>query len=322
MRFLFFAVTSMIYLECFLYSRAAVVWASRDLRYVRFYGFDNISANSSSKDLGPSVQQLISLFLLIIVNSLTLFMVGITFIRALYALCTNVSTIESWEIERHEQLLRRAKVLGGYLEGPDGSRVRIRRHEFPFDIGIARNMAAVMDSSNPISWLFPLARTPTSSGVTFETNGFEEPGAQWPPPDPDRMPRLQRNSEAMEAFVAQHHGLSNGQEIQAFRKRQQEDHDRRQGTMSLQRRKPFHIRYGSATSSFSETDDFDGSDDCSVSESGEEGWQDSGGNRLKDYGVDQDIEFYDEDDMPLAELLRKRQEQRGSVELSPTHQDR
>lgn len=35
MRFLFYAVASMTYLEGLLYDRAAVVWHSRDLRYVR-----------------------------------------------------------------------------------------------------------------------------------------------------------------------------------------------------------------------------------------------------------------------------------------------
>ena len=47
-------------------------------------------------------------------------------------------------------------------------------------------------------------------------------------------------------------------------------------------------------------------------DSGEEGWQDSDGNRLKDYGVDEDVEFYDEEDsVPIAELLRQRREGRA-----------
>lgn len=260
------------------------------------------------KDLGPTVSQMISLFMLIIVNSLTLFMVGITFFRACYALVCNVSTIESWEIERHEQLLRRAKVLGGYLDGPDGSRIRIRRQEFPFDIGMIRNTAVGMGSKNPLSWIFPLARTPATSGTVFETNGFEEPGTSWPPPDPDRMPRFQRNDEAIETFEIQHNGLSNDQEKAAFQLRQQKDYSRRKDPRDVQRRKPFHARYGSTSSSPAGSEV---SDEDNMTDSGEEGWQDSGGNRLKDYGVDEDVEFYDEDDIPLAELLRKRQEIRS-----------
>jgi len=59
-----------------------------------------------------------------------------------------MTTIEGWEIERHETLLRRAKVLGGYLNGPDGQRVRIVRQEFPYDIGIWANFKQGMGTSN------------------------------------------------------------------------------------------------------------------------------------------------------------------------------
>lgn len=253
--------------------------------------------------------QLITLFVLVTVNTLTLFLVGITFFRACYALCCNVSTIESWEIERHEQLLRRSRVLGGYLDGPDGTRVRIAKQEFPYDIGIWRNICAGMGTSNPFSWFSPFARTPNTDGLTFDTNGFEDPGTSWPPPDPDRMPRMQRGQEAMEAFTIQHSGLTNQQEVEAFRRRQEEDYQRRLGPDPIQRRKAFLQRSDSNASSNTE-DEVLGYDDHSTS--GEEGWQDSGGNRLKDYGVDEDVEFYDEDDVPLAELLRRRQERRVS----------
>lgn len=291
MRFLFYAVSAMTYLERLLYDRAAAVWHSRDLRH----------------DLGPTAAQLVLLFVLIVVNSLTLFMVGITFFRSFYALCCNVSTIESWEIERHEQLLRRAKVLGGYLEGPDGVRIRMTRHEFPYDIGIWRNICAGMGTNNPISWVFPLARTPRTDGLAFDTNGFEDPGQSWPPPDPDRMPRIQRSDESMDAFTVQHGGLTDRDEVEAFRRRQQQDYERRFGVEQVQKRKRFHKRYASNTSSSMDYD----SDEGAAAGSDEEGWQDSGGNRLKDYGVDEDVEFYDEDEIPLAELLRKRQEKRA-----------
>lgn len=252
------------------------------------------------------------LFVMIVVNSLTLFAVGITFFRAFYALCCNVSTIESWEIERHEQLCRRAKVFGGFLDGPDGVKVRIAHQEFPYDIGIWRNICVGMGTRNFLAWLWPLARTPRGDGLTFETNGFEDPGTSWPPPDPDRMPRIQRSLEAMDAFTHRHQGLTDREELEAFRQRQQDDILRRQRrqreTGSVQRRKAFHERFEPETYSPIEDDMLD----VDAESSGEEGWQDSGGNRLKDYGVDEDIEFYDEDDVPLAELLRRRQEMRAS----------
>ena len=251
--------------------------------------------------------QLVSLLVLVIVNTLTLFLVGITFFRSFYALCCNVSTIETWEIERHEQLLRRAKVLGGYLDGPDGTKVRIVRQEFPFDIGIWRNICAGMGTNNFLAWLWPLARSPRTDGLVFETNGFEDPGTTWPPPDPDRIPRVQRGETAISAFTYAHSGLSDREEIEAFRQRQEHDIHRRYDSALPQKRKAFHNRFAPDTYEPLE-DDMLAEDAGSVS--GEEGWQDSGGNRLQDYGVDEDVEFYDEDDIPLAELLRRRQEKR------------
>ena len=42
---------------------------------------------------------------------------------------------------------------------------------------------------------------------------------------------------------------------------------------------------------------------------GEAAWRNSEGERLKDFGVDEDVEFYDEqdDDLPLSELIARRQ---------------
>jgi len=41
-------------------------------------------------------------------------------------------------------------------------------------------------------------------------------------------------------------------------------------------------------------------------DAGEEAWRNKEGERLADFGVDEVAEFYDEDDVPLAELLRRR----------------
>jgi palmitoyltransferase len=118
-----------------LYIRAAALWQSRGLPSVRDLtlcswvttgGADKVlckvsrsisvpthpSVYSSCRQLGHVVCSLI------------------IFVRSLWSLGSNTTTIESWEIERHEALLRRARVLGGYLDGPDGVKVRIERQEF------------------------------------------------------------------------------------------------------------------------------------------------------------------------------------------------
>lgn len=52
---------------------------------------------------------------------------------------------------------------------------------------------------------------------------------------------------------------------------------------------------------------------------GEEGWTNSDGDRLRDYGVDEDAEVIihgeeeeDEDDIPLGELLRRRKARKST----------
>lgn len=52
-------------------------------------------------------------------------------------------------------------------------------------------------------------------------------------------------------------------------------------------------------------------------EEGEEAWRNSEGERLKDFGVDEDVEFYDEqeeedDDVPLGELLARKRAAAGA----------
>lgn len=117
--------------------------------------------------------QMALLFTLITTNSITLFALGILLVRNIWFLGSNVTTIESWEIARHEALVRRARVSGGYLDGPDGIKVRITRQEFPYDIGIFQNICQGMGGS-AFFWLWPFAATPlNASGLRFETNGFE-----------------------------------------------------------------------------------------------------------------------------------------------------
>ena len=102
-----------------------------------------------------------------------MFALAVLLVRNIWCLGGNVTTIEGWEIERHETLVRRARGRGGYLEGPDGVRVRIRKQEFPYDIGIIPNIRQGM-GGHVVSWLWPFTATPSNeSGLNFETNGFE-----------------------------------------------------------------------------------------------------------------------------------------------------
>ena len=117
--------------------------------------------------------QMTVLFMLLAGNSLALFVHGLLLVRNIWCLGANVTTIEGWEIERHELLVRRARKHGGYLDGPDGIRVKIEKQEFPYDIGILQNIRQGMGTSF-FFWFAPFAATPANeTGLSFETNGFE-----------------------------------------------------------------------------------------------------------------------------------------------------
>ncbi|CRG91677.1 Palmitoyltransferase pfa4 [Talaromyces islandicus] len=307
-RFLFYAVVSIVYLESFIFTRIGIIWDQRTL----------------PSYLGPSIPALAHLFVLVVTNSLTLFALGILLIRTLWSLGANITTIESWEIERHSTLVRRARYFGGQLDGPDGVKITIRKQEFPYDIGIFKNIRDGMGgSSNILSWFWPFAATPDrNSGVVFEVNGFEDPNLSWPPPDPDRIPRKLHNADTGPFTIPRFSSASD--EIEAFRQRQEEDIARRgrDDTTTIRRRKKFHERHETRRRAGQneivgdeeeeedrlEDDDEDNNSDAydyvEVDE-GEEAWRDSDGQRLGDYGVDEDVEFYDEDDVPLS-VVRER----------------
>ena len=268
--------------------------------------------------LGPSHTQLTFLFVLSAANSMTLFALAILLARNIWTLGANVSTIEGWEIERHETLLRRAKVLGGYLDGPDGIKVKISRQEYPYDIGIYQNVRQGMGGSF-VFWFWPFAATPSlESGLQFETNGFEgkyrlqrdkmvrliilDPTQSWPPPDPDRMPRRPRTTNG-QPFTYEEDSRSNREQLDSFRRRQEEDLKRFNHTEPLIRRRPFHERYKDDRQEQRDSPRLPDGDN--TLDEGEEAWRNSEGDGLNDFGVDGDVEFYDEDNIPLAEMLLK-----------------
>lgn len=103
-------------------------------------------------------------------------------------------------------------------------------------------------------------------------------------------------------------------EIDAFNRRKEEDMKRFQQVSGLQRRKPFHDRQQANDYAESESDDSD-TGSRNDSDEGEESWRNSEGERLRDFGVDEEVEFYDEEDIPLAVLIERRmqQESRGGA---------
>jgi palmitoyltransferase len=93
-------------------------------------------------------------------------------------------------------------------------------------------------------------------------------------------------------------------EIDAFNRRKQEHMKRFEQSPGLQRRKPFHDRHGTDDYADSESDD---------SDEGEESWRTAEGERLRDFGVDEEAEFYDEEDIPLAVLIQRRNQEQSLI---------
>lgn len=172
----------MTYLEYFLMLRLQVLWSKRNLPSVsRSSGSSLCTCTEAYRQyLGPSMLQLAHLFVLIIANSIVLFAMFVLLLRSVWCLGTNTTTIEGWEIERHATLVRRARVLGGFLDGPDGTKVRIVKQEFPYDVGIYTNIAQGL-GGHIHTWFWPFAATPAvDDGLAFPENGFEgeQPRAQ------------------------------------------------------------------------------------------------------------------------------------------------
>ncbi|CZT17738.1 related to Palmitoyltransferase pfa4 [Ramularia collo-cygni] len=311
-RFLFYAVVSMAYLEYFLCQRISIIWQQRTL----------------PSYLGPSVLKIAHVFILITINSFVLFALILLLGRTIWCLSVNTWTIEGWEIERHHTLLRRARALGGYLDAPDGSRIQIQHQEFPWDVGILTNICQGMGTRNPLAWFWPFSQSPSvASGLSFEHNEIDDPSKPWPPPDPDRLFKVERKPLVGDGFTK-------SWDINDFKKRQAADMARHANADGehVVRRRPFRERmegpgrhrsddgadyYDNGEYSDVDSEEEDGddlSDDArGGGGDGEEAWRNKEGERLADFGVDEMADFYDEDDLPLAELIRRK---KGGVATS------
>ena len=122
----------------------------------------------------------------------------------------------------------------------------------------------------------------------------------WPPPDPDRMPR--KKIEYSQDIFAK---TSDHDYVQAFRERQRRDLERiNESSQATMRQRQLHEGDPDNGGPVILVDNATASVDNSSGRGS--GWRDSEGERLDDFGVDEEIDFYDADDIPLAELLRRR----------------
>ena len=157
-RFLFHGTWTMLYLFSLLGPRLHKIWESRNRAYVSTFCCRYKFITHAAQYLGPTTFQLVLLLFVVFVNGVTLLCIGILCGRTVYCLVVNMTSVESWEIERHEALRARAAKRGGYVTGPGGVRMRIRRHEFPYDVGVWRNICIGLGSWNVSRFEFPLQK--------------------------------------------------------------------------------------------------------------------------------------------------------------------
>jgi palmitoyltransferase len=303
MRFLIYTNLSLWTLAYFLCQRAHAVWADRHLPAY----------------LGPSLPALIQLVFVGLVCTGTMLALGILLFTTVKAWVFNTTMIEGWQLERHEAVLSRYHRDEFWPGDPDEC-LKLERVEFPYEIGFFENMAQAMGTRNVLLWFLPLAGGPVVGGDgkgvgwEWEENDFNPRAGMWPPPDPEKVQRAKagwpgaasRMGFQSQSFSSWEYG-SPEEAKAAFQRRQEEDVRRRQTQRS-------HI-----IAELEEIDEpydveFEGHDYDFYEEGidGQPGWTNSDGDRLRDYGVDEEAEKEDlipideDDDVPLGELIRRR----------------
>ena len=117
------------------------------------------------------------------------------------------------------------------------------------------------------------------------------------------MPRSKIHKSCDKDFTYGEGPALDVERVSAFRRRQQGDFDRlaHGSSGTILRRRMDSVSNG--------YDSLHGSQQPEIDNAGQdrEGWRGSDGDRLGDFGVDEDAEVLDEDNVPLAELIRKRQ---------------
>jgi palmitoyltransferase len=293
------------------------LWALGRLIWQRFYAL--WESRHLPAYLGPTLPSLVALAVVGLVAFVTSVVLGIMLVTTVKSWVFNMTMIEGWELDRHEVVADRAGRDWWDVVGPDGEKVRFEKLEFPYDIGFFANMSQAMGTSNPLMWFFPFAGNPTIAkdgkgpGRTWDENGFNRVEGLWPPPDPEKLRRAGRpwpaarrdyDAELQQAYKSADAidgaDLTPEERKSAFQKRQEADLKRQRQLIA----------------ELEEVDDYDMLDDevegYKTAADGRPGWVNSDGDTLRDYGVDEEAEVDEaednaqDEDIPLAELIRRR----------------
>ncbi|KJR79829.1 dhhc zinc finger membrane protein [Sporothrix schenckii 1099-18] len=187
------------------------------------------------------------------------------------------------------------------------------RVEFPYDLGIFNNMAQAMGTRNFLLWFVPFASGPkiatgrgaAGAGWDWPENGFNERTGMWPPPDPEKL----RHAAAQGNWAATGTGGPNyGASMSTAFASGRDDGIRQWGTPE-EEKAAFHARQEAdfrrrRTQITGPVRQVGSDDEFEQGMDGEPGWTNADGDRLRDYGVDEEAE--NDEDVPIATLLQRR----------------
>ncbi|KAG6006340.1 hypothetical protein E4U21_007143 [Claviceps maximensis] len=289
LRFLVFSNLSLWMLANLLWQRFSALWEARHLPAF----------------LGPTLPALIGLALSALTCLFASLTLGIMLITTTKNWLFNCTMIESWQLERHEAVIERGGRDWWDLYDSDGKKVRVEKVEFPYDLGIFTNMSQAMGTSNFLLWLLPFYPGPKvgkngkGSGWDWEENGFNRKKGMWPPLDPEKARRTNREwPAARRDFAAELRDVEGTlkDHERMFRERQ-----RREAEQNV-RAKPEEVDKYDSVDEHGQVGNFENS----------AGWRNTEGETLQDYGVDEDAEGFaseyslGEHEIPISDLIRRR----------------
>ena len=315
LRFLVYAVLSMIYLESFLFDRITIVWHKRHSPSVgQADPFPEVSSPYST--LGPHWDNYFAYFFFSSSTPLHCLLLASPCSEPFGRSGTmsqqskagrSTDTRRFYDVQKRWGVIWTARTAKG-----SGSKSRNFRTTSASIRTLCRLLAGIHclgcgHCRSPCQTIAASILKSTALKVRHDDREdpllakvILDPSTTWPPPDPDRIARKRPWAVSMEHLSLSGENDTNSERVKNFKARQAKDLYRFDDSLPMQRRRAFHDRYsqeGIMQVEKSHTRD---------PSKGEEAWKNSEGESLGDFGVDEAAEFYDEDEVPLATLIRQK----------------
>ncbi|CCX30366.1 Similar to Palmitoyltransferase pfa4; acc. no. Q4WC37 [Pyronema omphalodes CBS 100304] len=319
LRFLTYTTFTCSYLWLHLFYRASAVWSARALP--AFYA-------------PHTVPEMALLAVLLLIDTPLTIALFILFIRTFLQAAEGYTSIETWELERHHALVRRGlarRQVFPYDLGIWDNLVVAFGGQWFFPLWLNPfSYTPVIGERVPAKQLGETGKNgevTLLAGLEFEVNGFEDPNTEWPPRDPEKQGRVEMmkrsgNFKIMEDSVEFAEGIRQRQRMDLYLRAQARERkkggvygDTRRGEQygmdswtpgedvyreQIHRAEKDYYGNNTAANWGMERDSLHEGNENDIID-----WRNSDGERLADFGVDEELEDEDED-VPLAQLMQRR----------------